>query len=208
MNHTSIKTVKKVISKKPMTKSLEARFRANGFAHDLEKKYVRSTELFEENRSANKALFTHLEQILPCIAFYESLLEKTDNRTESLAIFERWAFDELEKLAVILRRIMKTGIWRSTPAIFDKLIDKSFGEAAGFRSVRIDGAKGFARDMLVCPYYETCKKYGYPELTQFFCKSDDITYGNLHPKLVWGRTKTLGIGGDCCDFRLYIKESR
>lgn len=34
-------------------------------------------------------------------------------------------------------------------------------------------------------------KYGCPELTQFFCKSDDICYGNLHPKLVWARNKTL-----------------
>lgn len=48
-------------------------------------------------------------------------------------------------------------------------------------------------------------KYGCPELTQFFCKSDDICYGNLHPKLVWARTKTLGMGGDCCDFKLYMK---
>ncbi len=61
-------------------------------------------------------------------------------------------------------------------------------------------------DMTVCPYVETCKKYGCPELAQFFCKSDDICYGNMHPKLVWGRTKTLGTGGDCCDFSLWIKE--
>ena len=60
--------------------------------------------------------------------------------------------------------------------------------------------------MLVCPYFETCKKYGCPELTRFFCKSDDITYGNLHPRLVWHRTQILGTGGECCDFRLFIRE--
>lgn len=27
----------------------------------------------------------------------------------------------------------------------------------------------------------------------------------MHPKLKWGRTKTLGQGGDCCDFRLTIE---
>ena len=35
---------------------------------------------------------------------------------------------------------------------------------------------------------------------------DDAGYGNLHPKLIWGRTKTIGRGGDCCDFLLEYKE--
>lgn len=37
------------------------------------------------------------------------------------------------------------------------------------------------------------------------CRADDICYGNMHSKLHWGRTKTLGLGGDCCDFRLTIR---
>ena len=61
-------------------------------------------------------------------------------------------------------------------------------------------------DMVVCPYFETCNKYDCPELTQYFCKSDDITYGIMHPKLGWGRTQTLGTGGNCCDFRHHLKE--
>lgn len=206
MKSKHIKTAKKIISRKPMTKSLKARFKANRFSDTLDDVYRRTAELFDENVSADKALFAHLEQILPCIAFYETLLKKTASKAEAHDLFEAWAFDELEKIAVFLQMIMKTGLWRRTPEIFDRLIDKSFGNAAGFRNVRVDDAKGFARDMLVCPYYETCKKYGCPELTKFFCKSDDITYGNLHPRLVWNRTKTLGTGGDCCDFRLYISE--
>ncbi|MFQ9975271.1 MAG: L-2-amino-thiazoline-4-carboxylic acid hydrolase [Butyricicoccus sp.] len=31
---------------------------------------------------------------------------------------------------------------------------------------------------------------------------DDVTYGGLH-KLGFSRTKTLGCGGDCCDFRFF-----
>lgn len=63
---------------------------------------------------------------------------------------------------------------------------------------------GFAADMILCPYVETCKKYACLELAQFFCKSDDVCYGNMHPKLVWGRTKTIGMGSECCDFSLWI----
>ena len=35
----------------------------------------------------------------------------------------------------------------------------------------------------------------------------DAGYGHLHPKLIWGRTKTIGRGGDCCDFLLAYKEN-
>ena len=43
------------------------------------------------------------------------------------------------------------------------------------------------------------------EIVAGFCRADDETYGHMHPKLKWGRTKTLGQGGDCCDFRLTIE---
>lgn len=196
----------KIIRKKNMPKSLENRFIENGLSDLLEEVYIRSAELFEENRSANRALQTHLDQILPCIAFYEALLKKTGSKEAALKLYDEWAFDSLLKLAVAFRKIMNTGLYKKIPAIADKLIDKAFGSEAGFVSKSVADSKPFARDMLVCPYYETCKKYGCPEITQFFCKSDDITYGNLHPKLVWKRTQTLGMGGECCDFRLYLKD--
>jgi len=60
-------------------------------------------------------------------------------------------------------------------------------------------------DMLACPYQDTCVKYGCPEIVAGFCRADDEAYGHMHPKLKWGRTKTLGQGGDCCDFRLTIE---
>ena len=68
---------------------------------------------------------------------------------------------------------------------------------------RLQADRGTWRvDMTKCPYYDTCVQYGCPELCHCFCDSDDITYDGLHPKLYWHRTKTLGRGGDCCDFFL------
>lgn len=205
MNTQALRTAKKTVRKQHMPKSLEQRFISNGLSHLLDGVYSRTAELLAENSEAPKALHNHLEQILPCIAFYEALVKKTGSTSEALELFDCWAFDDLERIAAIFRRLMKTGIWRKAPAIADRLIDKAFGFEAGFRSVRIEGAEGFARDMLVCPYFETCKRYGCPEITQFFCKSDDITYGNMHPRLVWKRTQTLGTGGECCDFRLFVR---
>ena len=37
------------------------------------------------------------------------------------------------------------------------------------------------------------------QLDRLFCDVDDVTYGGLN-KIGFSRTKTLGYGGDCCDF--------
>lgn len=60
--------------------------------------------------------------------------------------------------------------------------------------------------MTKCPYHDASVHYGCPELCHCFCDSDDITYDGLHPKLYWHRTKTLGRGGDCCDFCLKLRD--
>jgi hypothetical protein len=199
------KLVKKYIRKKPMARSLLKQFQEHGLENQLERVYLRSTELFEDNRDANNALQSHLGQIIPCIAFYEVLLEKEGGREKALDIYEKWSLCGIEKIAKSIQSIMKfPGLYKLIPGLFDKMIDKLFGAEAGFQSNKVDNAEGFARDMIVCPYVLKCEKYGYPELTQFFCKSDDICYGNMHSKLIWARTKTLGRGDEYCDFRLYI----
>lgn len=197
----------RTIRKKPMPKALEIGFKKSGYENELENVYRRTGELLSENSSANKALKMHLNQILPCIAFYEALLRITGSKEKALCFFDNWAFIRIERLAAAARRIVSfLGLYKKIPNMGDTLLDNAFGTEAGFQSRHVPDAPKFARDMTACPYFETCKKYGCPEITQFFCKSDDITYGNLHPKLVWGRTQTLGTGGECCDFRLYIKE--
>ena len=196
----------KIIRKKPVPSALELGFKTEGYENELGNVYIRTAEPFDENANASQALYKHLRQILPSIAFYEALLRITGDREKSVAFFEKWALTKIEKMVPAVQSVMKLGLYRKMPDICDNMLDKLFGKEAGFESREVKDAPKFARDMTVCPYYETCKKYGCPEITQFFCKSDDVVYGNLHPKLVWGRTQTLGTGGECCDFRLYIKE--
>lgn len=145
-------------------------------------------------------------QLLPMIAFYEAAQELAGSREAALAFFEKWAFAEAEKLMKPVRGLMKLGLYRLMPALCGLMLDRMFGHAAGFDYRPVPDAPKFAVDMTRCPYVEACAKYGCPELCQFACRADDITYGNLHPNLVWARTRTLAMGGECCDFRLYVKE--
>lgn len=202
----ALKLAKKYIKNKPMPSALEDEFKRNGLGALLEGVYLRTAELIQDNQDVSKATMQHMEQILPSIAFYEALLQKEESQEKALELFEKWCFVKIEKMAKWIPIIMKIpGLYKKTPNIMAFMLNAIFGHAAGFEFKEKECENGFAVDMLKCPYMETCKKYGCPELTQFFCKADDLCYGNMHPRLVWGRTKTLGMGGDCCDFKLSIK---
>ncbi len=199
---------RRIIRKKPLTKSLYNGFVKNGWAEHLPAVYERTAALFQEYADASKALKTHLKQLLPMIALYEKAKEITGSQEKALLFMEKWAFIEAEKMMKYARAVMKLGVYRLMPALCENMLDKMFGENAGFAYRRVPDAPCFAADMTRCPYVDTCKKYGCPELCQFACKADDVTYGNLHPKLIWGRTQTLGMGGSCCDFRLYVDKNK
>ena len=62
----------------------------------------------------------------------------------------------------------------------------------------------FDATITTCLWYTACVENGCPELCPLFCDVDDVTYGGLK-KMGFARTKTLGYGGDCCDFHFYRK---
>ncbi len=165
-------------------------------------------QLRAENAGASKEKQQHLEsQILPGIAAYETLqtvMPKEQALQTVHGYVEEHAW-KLRKIFLVLMRI--PGFYRQVPKIFANELPKMFGPAAGFTFTGLELVNGtFRADMVRCPYRDTCVQYGCPELCPSFCDSDDITYDNLHPKLIWHRTKTLGHGGDCCDFGLEAKQ--
>lgn len=201
------KLAKKYIRQKPMPWALEKELKKQGMDELLENVYSRTAELLHENKNAPEGVKIHLKQILPSIAFYEALLEQEGEKERALEMFGSICFVKIEKMAKVIPIVMKIpGLYKKVPFIMSKMLNSMFGNRNGFQYERVEIDNGFAANMLICPYVETCKKYGCPELVQFFCKSDDICYGNMHPKLIWGRTKTLGLGDKCCDFSLYLKE--
>ncbi len=155
-----------------------------------------------ENADVSEEKQFHLErQILPGIAAYETL-QTVMPKEEALNTVHRYVEKRAENMCGKLKGLLHIPcLYRIVPALFTKGMRKMFGEKAGFKSVERQTDGGVWRvDMLKCPYNDTCIQYGCPELCHCFCDSDDITYGHMHSKLIWQRTKTLGRGDDCCDF--------
>ena len=59
-----------------------------------------------------------------------------------------------------------------------------------------------------CPYVDICTDCGCPEIISVFCDSDDVSFGSIHPRLIWGRTQTIGRGGAYCDFRYTLLQEK
>ena len=167
----------------------------------------RLAELWEENAGATPEEKFHLEsQILPGIAAYQ-VLQTVLPREEALATLHGYVEERAWKLRKGILGLMRIpGLWRRVPGLFAKGTRKFFGSAAGFAARELEVTGSVWRiDMTKCPYHDACVHYGCPELCPCFCDSDDITYNDLHPDLLWHRTKTLGRGNDCCDFCLKLR---
>ena len=188
---------------------LEKRYGQTKAQAIMGKALKRYEELIEENKDEPKEYYMHTRQrIYPSIAVFDAIIGEGIDRGEAadfVVTYYKW---RSSKLAPKIKAIMKIpGLYKVVPKFFYSMTRKSFGPQAGFASDNMHLRKndmGF--DMIKCPYNDNCVKYGCPEIVKGFCDADDICYGNIHPKLVWGRTKTLGHGGDVCDFRISIKE--
>jgi len=173
-----------------------------------EKAQKRYEELLRENAGDSKALQAHtFRRIYPSIAVYETFTESGIDPEKAVwyvrEYFQRFAARTTPLLQSLIRVF---GLAKRIPNLFMKISTKSFGTEAGFQYEFPESHGNEARFNIVrCPYMETCRRYGCPELTHVFCDGDDAGYGDLHPKLVWGRTKTIGRGDDCCDFLIQYK---
>lgn len=155
------------------------------------------------------ALRQHTEGTLYAgIALYRALQEHGKPPEEALALTDEIFQDFSQDAAKKIRRALKIpGLYRKVPGIFRTMAEKKYNAAAGFQMTFYGSDKHRARfDVTVCPYYNTCKAMGCPELTTIFCNTDDCCYGNMHPKLQWHRTTTIGRGGALCDFDIAVTD--
>ena len=127
------------------------------------------------NRSKNQ-MKTLVQTILPRIALYKVL--QTELPAEETFTHMR----TYRIYSYCFLKIMRTSdLWESTQEH-----DKTH----------------FSASITKCLWHTACRENGCPELCPLFCDVDDVTYSGLH-KLGFSRTKTLGCGGDCCDFRFF-----
>jgi len=174
----------------------------------MKRAWQRYRELISENSDEPKVVRMHTwDRIYPGIAAFDAMTAEGIGREETAEFLIKYYRWRSKKMAKIIKRLMKLpGLYKKIPAIFTSLTKRMFGEASGFEARYYEVSKSEMRvDMLKCPYYDNCKKYGCPEIVAGYCEADDVCYGDMHPKLKWGRTKTIGKGGDCCDFRITLE---
>lgn len=165
--------------------------------------------LCEENSNQSRKVLMHTrDRIYPSISFYKAVMEITGSKEKAYHLIADHFNRQAEDANKLLRMLCKIPFsYKLVPLVMTKIIRDVFGEKSGFDMIDYPGEKGKCHiDMTGCPYFSNCVKYGCPELGTAFCDSDDITYGNMHPKLFWGRTKTLARGNECCDFILEIRK--
>ncbi len=169
--------------------------------------FNRFEEICKENSDEPKAMHSHTRvKIYPCIALLDSQIKHGISREDALDFNFKFIKHRSETMAGIVKKIMKIpGVYKKMPVMFGNMTKKKFGVKQNFDAVFHEiSPKEMRFDMTKCPYSELCAKYGYPEITKAFCRGDDIVYGDMHPKLIWGRTKTIGDGDTVCDFKLTV----
>jgi len=142
--------------------------------------------------------------IIPSIAIY-NVLKKYSDETTAIGIFKEMFLKAAYKGADSLREKAKE------PGFIEGFIKKAFnlkdGNSGGLeKRVVCDTKNKTEFDVIKCPYVIYCNKYNVSELSTVFCECDDIFYGNIHPRLIWSRTKTIARGDEVCDFKFEIIE--
>lgn len=171
----------------------------------LKRTQKRFAKLIKENPNEPPCVAAHtVQRIYPAISVFDAIVSYNHDRKDAVNFLTKYLAWYCKTPAKIIRILLKIpGLYRKVPTISTSMVKKFYGASAGFTcSFHAVNKNTAAFDMLVCPYMETAKKYGCPEIVPAFCKADDVCYGNMHKNLIWGRTKTLGFGDDCCDFRL------
>lgn len=154
-----------------------------------------------KNKSKNQ-MKTLIQTILPRIALYKALTKESFSEEKVYQYMRKYMIDivakqkhqsmeKMEKVPcfyllysnIFLKVVRKTDLWESTQK---------------------HGKNYFDVTMKKCLWHTACVENDCAELCHLFCDVDNVTYGELK-KLGFSRTKTLGYGGDCCDFHFYRK---
>jgi hypothetical protein len=190
----------------PQIKEKYGEEKAREILTNAERRYA---ALLEENKDEPRAYsWQKRERIYPSIALFHALVDAGTEREEAAAFVTGYYRRLAERAAPVIRMVLKIpGLYRLVPKLFfDTALKHCVPEAGFLTENRFLSKTGMRFDMVRCPYQDSCVRYGCPELVKGFCDTDDICYGNMHSRLFWGRTKTIGHGDALCDFKLRITE--
>lgn len=164
------------------------------FRNDMRNRLV---HLLKEHMDDNEGLKEESHHyILPAIAVYQTLQAHSPN---ALLLFREMWLNGARLGAEHLRKLAQDDHFLQSwiPSVTPKKTE------TGAFKFRIDHVTESETEyhVLRCPYVQLCDAYECSEIITVFCDSDDISFGNIHPRLIWGRTKTIGRGNPYCDFK-------
>ena len=154
-----------------------------------------------QNKSKNQ-MKTLIQTILPRIAMYKILSKEEVSEYEVYQYMRKYMIDKIatKKHASTAKMEKVPGFY----SIYSKVFLKIMRTTDLQESVQKHGKDYFDVTIKKCLWHTACVENDCEKLCRLFCDVDDVTYGGLK-KIGFTRTKTLGYGGDCCDFHFYKK---
>lgn len=140
--------------------------------------------------------------ILPRIALYKALQNDGFSEEEVYRYMQKYMLD-----IVAAKKHSSTAKMEIVPGFYS-IYSKTFLKIMKTTDLQVStqnsGKDFYDVTITKCLWHTACVENGCEELCRLFCDVDDVTYGGLK-KIGFTRTKTLGYGGDCCDFHFFRK---
>lgn len=154
-----------------------------------------------KNKSENQ-MKTLARTILPRIALYKCLSEEGFSEEDVYKYMRKYMLDKVaaKKHASTAKMELVPGFY----AIYSNIFLKIMRTTDLQESTQAYGNDYYDVTIKKCLWHTACVENGCENLCRLFCDVDDVTYGGLK-KIGFTRTKTLGYGGDCCDFHFFKK---
>lgn len=145
---------------------------------------------------------TLIQTILPRIALYKSFIAVGFSDDDVYKYMRKYMLEIVaaKKHSSTVKMEIVPGFY----AIYSRVFLKIMRTTDLQESVQEHGKDYFNVTITKCLWHTACVENGCEELCRLFCDVDDVTYGGLK-KIGFTRTKTLGYGGDCCDFHMFRK---
>lgn len=140
--------------------------------------------------------------ILPRIALYKALQKDGFSEEEVYRYMQKYMLDIVaaKKHSSTVKMEIVPGFYSIYSKTFLKIMKTTDLQV----STQNSGKDFYDVTITKCLWHTACIENGCEELCRLFCDVDDVTYGGLK-KIGFTRTKTLGYGGDCCDFHFFRK---
>lgn len=167
------------------------------------KQELKLAELIENTKDKTEnQMKTLVQTVLPRIALYKVLCEDGGVQEEAEVYVRKYMIEKVaaKKHDSTARMEMVPGFYRIYSKVFLKIMRTTDLQ----ESTQKSGKDYYDVTITKCLWHTACVENGCESLCRLFCDVDDVTYGGLR-KIGFTRTKTLGYGGDCCDFHFFRK---